>query len=384
VPSDLQPTRLAADRARIGDAPFDLTETNPTRVGIEMPEGVLAALADPRGGTYRPDPRGPRAAREAVAAEHRTLGAEVDPDRIVLTASTSEAYGFLFRLLADPGDTVLVPVPSYPLFEHLARLDAVETAPLVLQPDAGWRLDPGSVAAAPDRTRAAVVVHPNNPTGSHVHPDDRELLVRACADRGWALVADEVFLPYPLRPDAPPIRSVAGESRCLTFTLGGLSKSRGLPQLKAAWIAVSGPADVVAATFDRLEWIADAALSVSGPVAHGLPEILDAAKPRCEAIVTRCRHNLATLEAACAAVPEVTMFPPEGGWSCVLRVPRVMDDEQLALTLLEQDGVAIQPGYLFDLPGDGWMVVSLLPEQDTFADGVERLLARISRLARSR
>jgi aspartate/methionine/tyrosine aminotransferase len=364
--------------------PFDLTETNPTRVGIELPDAVLAAIADPRAGTYRPDPRGARAAREAVAAEYRALGAEVDPDRIVLTASTSEAYGFLFRLLADPGDTVLVPVPSYPLFEHLARLDALETAPFVLDAESGWRIDPGVLTQAPDRCRAAVVVHPNNPTGSHVHPDDRERLVAACADWGWALIADEVFLPYPLRAGRAARTSLADETRCLTFTLGGLSKSRGLPQLKAAWIAVSGPDDEVAAALERLDWIADAALSVSAPVAEALPQILAASRPRRNAILDRCRRNLAALEAACTPVPEVTLFPPEGGWSCVLRVPRMVDDEELALTLLVDDGVAIQPGYLFDLPGDGWMVVSLLPQEDVFIDGVERLLGRIRRLARNR
>ena len=298
-------------------------------------------------------------------------------------ASTSEAYGFLFRLLADPGDAVLVPVPSYPLFEHLARLDGVATAPLALDTESGWRVDPASLGSAPPGTRAAILVHPNNPTGHHVHPDDHELLVGTCAHRGWALIADEVFLPYPLRADAPRAPSFAAESRCLTFTLGGLSKSCGLPQLKAAWIVVSGPADEVAAALDRLEWIADAALSVSTPVAKALPEILRASRPRREAILARCRRNLAALETARATVPEATVFRPEGGWSCVLRVPRVVDDEELALTLLEEEGVAVHPGYLFDLPGEGWVVVSLLPEEATFARGVERMLGRVRQLTGS-
>lgn len=382
IPEHLRPSRLAAARARVGRVPFDLTETNPTRVGIALPGGVLAALADPRGATYRPEPRGPRAAREAIASEYAALGSDVDPDRLVLTASTSEAYGFLFRLLADPGDVVLVPTPSYPLVEHLARLDGVATASFALDPDAAWRIEPSSLAMAPERTRSAIVVHPNNPTGSHVHPADRDLLVETCRDRGWALIADEVFLSYPLRGDGRSPTSFAGEDRCLTFSLGGLSKSCGLPQLKAAWIVASGPDDEVATALERLEWIADAALSVSTPVAEGLPEILAASRSRREAILARCRANLTALEAACRVVPEVTVSAPDGGWSCVLRVPRLVDDEQLVLTLLEDDGVAVQPGYLFDLPGDGWLVLSLLPREATFSDGVERLLARVERLVR--
>jgi len=379
VPQDLHPNRLTAARQRLGRIPFDLTVTNPTTCGLPYPEALLQPLADPAALRYRPNPLGDRGAREAVAATYAGLGVDVDPDRVVLSASTSEAYSWLFRLLADPGDSFLVPTPSYPLFEHLLRLDALHAAPYRLDPEARWQVDLGSLADAPATTRGLILVHPNNPTGSHVHPDDADHLARLAAERGWALVADEVFLPFPLRPWTGWDHTFAGRTDCLTFTLGGLSKSVGLPQMKLAWTVVSGPGHLVHEALARLEHIADAYLSVSTPTALAARRWLEAGATVREAISERCRGNLATLLALAERLPAVRVDPPQGGWSAVLRVPTVVDEETLALELLVRDGVAVFPGYFFDFPSEGWLVVSLLPPAELFAEGIRRLLATVER-----
>jgi len=380
TPEDQRPNRLAAARARLGEPAFDLTESNPTRCRLPYPEDLLEALADPRGLAYRPDPRGPLEARAAVARQYLGWGVELEPQQIVLTASTSEAYGFLMRLLADPGDRLLVPTPSYPLFDQLARLDGVSLVPYSLVADDGWRPDLESLAAAPAGCRAVVVVHPNNPTGSFIQPDDAARLAGLCRSRGWALVADEVFLPYPLDGGPGSDRSFAATSACLTFSLGGLSKSVGLPGLKLGWIAVTGPAEELPAALARLEYVADAYLSVSTPVALAAPWLLERGLPVQRAIAGRCRANLARLRALAGATPSVTVLPAGGGWSAVLRVPSLLDDEALAVHLLEAAGVAVHPGYLFELPGEGYLVVSLLPPEELFGEGVRRLLAAVDAL----
>jgi hypothetical protein len=378
VPADLRVNRISETLARLGTPPFDLTVTNPTACGIPYPDGLLAALADPGALRYQPDPRGAPAARAAVAEEYRRHGVTLDPGRIVLTASTSEAYSFLFKLLCEPGEAVLTPLPSYPLFEHLARVEGVRARAYHLEPEAGWRLDLGEIAAAGDDVRGVVVVHPNNPTGSLVPAADAADLARLCRRRGWALIADEVFLDYPL--DAGGGSSFAAASEALTFSLGGLSKSVGLPQLKLAWIAVGGPDDEVAAALARLEFIADTFLSVATPVQLALPELLrDGAAVRA-AIAARCRSNLSRLRTAARACPAVSVPPVDGGWSAVLRFPAVVGEEELVLTLLAEDGVAVQPGFFFDFARDGYLVVSLLPAEGVFDGGIARVLARISRL----
>jgi alanine-synthesizing transaminase len=378
VPRDLRPNRIAEALARSGPPPLDLTVSNPTACGIPYPEGLLAALVDPAALRYRPDPRGLREARAAVAAEYRRHGVTLDPDRVVLTASTSEAYAFLFKLLCEPGETVLAPLPSYPLFEHLARVEGVGAQPYHLEPEAGWRLDLGEIAAAGDAVRAVIVVHPNNPTGSLVPAADAIDLARLCRRRRWALIADEVFLDYPL--DGSGATSFAAASEALTFTLGGLSKSIGLPQLKLAWIAVGGAPDEVGAALERLEFIADTFLSVATPVQLALPELLRAGAGVRDAIAARCRANLAALRAAARRCPEVTVPRVDGGWSAVLRFPAVIGEEDLVLALLAEDGVAVQPGFFFDFPRDGTLVLSLLPAEETFRAGAERLIARLCAL----
>jgi aspartate/methionine/tyrosine aminotransferase len=373
VPADLSLNRLAEARARIGKIPYDLTVSNPTECGFLYPPNLLADLADPRGLTYEPDARGPMAARRAVAAQYERWNASPDEQRVVLTASTSEAYTFLFRLFCDPGESILVPAPSYPLFEHLAHLDGIEAPTYDLDADANWRIDFSRLERSPTKVRAVVVVHPNNPTGSFVHPDDRERLVVLCRDRDWAVIADEVFLPYPLDGGSGDGSSFASVEDCLCCTLGGLSKSLGLPQLKLAWVAVSGPEELVEPTLDALDYVTDTYLSVSSPVALAAPQLLADGAPLRKAITDRCLANLVTLRDLVAEHPAVSAAPVGGGWSAVLRVPSVVEQEDLCLRLLER-GVAIHPGYLFGFPGDGWFPISLLPPVDRFAEGARLLL----------
>jgi len=353
--------------------PYDLTGSNPTVAGLLYPDDLLDGLAEREGRTYRPEPLGLPAARKAVAAHYGRSGVDVDPDRIVLAASTSEAYGHVFKLLCDPGDAVLVPLPSYPLLPHLVTLEGLRTVPYRLELDEAWQPDPRVLAEA--QARALVAVHPNNPTGSFLTAETVQALVGACARSGAALVVDEVFLDYPLG-DGAHAATLAGEARALTFCLGGLSKLVGLPQLKLSWIVIGGPAAEVRRALDGLAFIADQYLSVNTPVQLALPQLLDRGAAVRSEILARCRRNLDALIRSTAATESVTLHPPQGGWCAVLRVPAVHDDEALALALLEQDGVAVHPGYVFDFPADGFLVISLLTEPAIFDTGVARILAR--------
>jgi aspartate/methionine/tyrosine aminotransferase len=379
IPDDLTPNTLALARAGIGDISYDLTLSNPTACGFTYPPDLLAGLGGPEAFVYRPEPRGPRSARRAVAGEYHRWAVAVDADRVVFTASTSEAYSFLFKLLCDPGDAVLVPTPSYPLFDHLARLDAVETLPYDLDADAGWRFDFTHLENAPERVRAVVVVHPNNPTGSFVHPVDADRLVSLCRDRGWALIADEVFLPYPLDGGPGDDRTFAAVEDCLCFTLGGLSKSVGLPQLKLAWIVAGGPGDDVCASLEGLDIVADAYLSVSTPIASAVPDLLAAGGPIRLQISERCQANLGTLRRLTRSEPSVTALPVGGGWSATVRLPVIGDEDEFFVRLLTECGVAIHPGYFYDVPTSGYAVVSLLPPEAAFGEGVRRFVDFIGR-----
>ena len=374
IPGDLRPNAIARAR-RETEVPFDLTVSNPTVCGIPYPETLLAPLARPGGLVYRPDPLGIEIARRGIAADYLRHGARVEPGRIVLAASSSEAYAFLFKLLCDPGDCVMVPVPSYPLFEHLAALEGVRAVPYALHAEDDWQ--PSLPEVLPERARALIAVHPNNPTGSYVEASAATSLALACTRRGLALIVDEVFLDYPLvRAGEAP--TFAARSDVLTFTLGGLSKSLGLPQLKLSWIAVGGPRAEVDEALRRLEFVADSFLSVGTPVQLALPLLLAEAAPVRTAILERCRANLGTLRGAVAGVPCVTVPAPQGGWSAVVRFPSTIGEEALAIELLQQDGVAVHPGYFFDFPADGYLVVSLLPQLELFAEGAGRLLRRIA------
>jgi alanine-synthesizing transaminase len=381
VPADLAPNRLTiaerAIRARRGRL-IDLTETNPTRVGLAYPQDAQAALARPAALSYDPQPFGLAAAREAVAETILAAGRPVDPARVILTASTSEAYSFLFKLLCDPGDQVLVPVPSYPLFEHLTRLELVEIRPYPLEYHGTWSIDIHAVEAeATARTRAVLVVSPNNPTGSMLTRADLSALAAFCASRSLALVGDEVFCDYTIdaRPD---VARVLDQEEALTFSLGGLSKSAGLPQMKLGWMAAGGPAPLVDAALARLEIICDAFLSVSTPVQHAARALLAHGAAIRRLILERVRRNLEALRALAAGHPACSVLRVEGGWSAVVRVPATRSEESLVLDLLERDGVLVHPGYFFDFPHEAFVVVSLLPDPDSFRDGAARLLERAS------
>lgn len=379
---DLTPNALsvlAAEARRDGRHLLDLTETNPTRAGLAAPPWVPALLSREASLAYAPDPRGLPEARGAVAADFARRGHRVEAERIVLTASTSEAYGFLFKLLCDAGDAVAVPRPSYPLFEYLARLEGASVAPYPIRYDGEWHLLRGDVEAAlSERTRAVVVVSPNNPTGSFLKRSEADALLALCAERGLALVADEVFADFALGHDERRLASVAGRDEALTFALGGLSKSCGLPQLKLAWTAVSGPAAARDEALARLEVVADTYLSVGTPVQQALPDLLRALPQLQEPLRARTAANLATLRAAVAAAPSVSLLAPEGGWSAVLRVPATASEDEWCRRLLQGDGVLVQPGYFFDFEGEAFLVLSLLPREDVFAEGVRRLVARAS------
>lgn len=364
---------IAELRAR-GVALTDLTVTNPTIVGLSYPPDLLTALAAPAGLTYAPTPFGLWPAREAVAREVSTEAAPVDARQVMLTASTSEAYSLLFKLLCDPGDVVLTPAPSYPLFDLLTQLDGVVASPYRLEPDGRWSIDRASVTrACTSRAKAILVVSPNNPTGSMLRRDDREWLVACALERSLAIISDEVFAGYPIDP-GPDVVSLQNEQRVLTFTLGGLSKSAGLPQVKLGWMVVSGPDDVVAAAVRRLELICDAYLSVSTPVQVAAPRLIAEGAAMRVAILARVRENYRTLQRIAASYPSVRVLPLEGGWSAMLRVPTTEDEEVLVLRILEEAHVVVHPGYFFDVDHGSHLVVSLLPEPVVFDAAVRQAL----------
>jgi aspartate/methionine/tyrosine aminotransferase len=381
LPAALGPNALTRALARLrdsGESWLDLTETNPTAVGLPYPAGLLRPLADPAGMRYRPRPLGLDAARTAIATEYAGLGTPVASDRIVLTASTSEAYAILFKLLCNPGDTVLVPQPSYPLFDLLTRLDGVAARPYRLEYHGAWSIDRASVDAAMSaRTRAILLVSPNNPTGSLLRATDRAWLVELCAERELALIADEVFGDYLLSPRPDAVRAICG-GPALTFALGGLSKSAGLPQVKIGWSAVDGPSRRVRDALQRLEIICDTYLSVSTPLQMAVPALIDAGRSIRASIAARLQRNLDYLRGAVGRQAAVSLLEPEGGWSAVVRVPATESEEALVLRLLDQARVLAHPGYFFDFATEAYLVLSLLPEVAIFSKAIDRLLPVVS------
>lgn len=378
---DAPANRLSAalDALRAADTPFDdLTESNPTRVGIAYPPRLLDALSSPAGLRYDPQPLGTRAARQAVASDLRRRGLNTPAERIVLTASTSEAYSLLFKLLCDPGDEVLVPVPSYPLFEFLASLDSVVVRPFRLDYHGEWTCDiEGLRRATTARTRAVVVVNPNNPTGSYLKRQELEAISAHCSANGIALIGDEVFAEYVLDADLRRTCSVLAQRRALTFSLGGLSKALGLPQLKLGWIAAGGPDDLVRQSLERLELICDTYLSVGTPVQEALPSLLTYGAVVRTLIRDRTTRNYQALRDLAARFPSVTLLPSEGGWYAVMQVAAMQSEESLVLRLLEQERVLVHPGYFFDFPREAFLIVSLLPCPDVFDRAIGKTLARV-------
>ncbi|HTV01591.1 MAG TPA: pyridoxal phosphate-dependent aminotransferase [Luteitalea sp.] len=381
LPASLAPTPLAAAVAARRGRPgrlLDLTLSNPTAAGLAYPETLAAAWSNEAGLRYSPHARGLRSAREAVSAWYASTGEMVDPDALVLTASTSEAYAHLFKLLCDPGDEVLAPAPSYPLFEHLARLDGVGVGTYTFRDAGRWVLDEADLEVqVSSRTRAVIVVSPNNPTGHVPSRAEWQAMTAVCRRHGLALIVDEVFAPYPLSGDVDAIASTrphrtggtAPADDVLTFRLNGLSKLIGLPQAKLGWIVVDGPAAAMSHALDALDLIADTYLSVSTPVQVALPSLLrEGAVVRAE-IQRRLRANLAHVIGRLAGTA-LDVRRPDGGWSVVLRVPCVGDADDLPLALLARD-VLVHPGYFYDLPHDGYVVVSLLTPERDMQDGLD-------------
>jgi aspartate/methionine/tyrosine aminotransferase len=383
IPANVAPNRLTgALRARRerGEPLIDLTESNPTHAGFDYPAQLLAPLGSARGLRYAPAPLGLIKAREAVAAEYARQGLTVPVERIVLSASTSDGYSMLFKLLADAGDEVLVPRPSYPLFDHLTQLDLVVSKPYDLDLHGSWSIDlDGLERAITPRTRAVLIVSPNNPTGSYVSAADVKRLAAICGARGLAIIADEVFADYELEPGAASRSGrVSSRSDVLSFALGGLSKSVGLPQVKLGWMAVSGPERLVTAALERLELACDTYLSVATPVQLAAAELLERGAAIREQIAARVRANYNALQSAVIGAPACRVLPSQGGWYAVLQVPSIEPEEDLVLALLD-DGVLAHPGYFFDFPREAFLVVSLLPPEASFADGVSRVLRHVDR-----
>ena len=381
VPSNLDVNRLADAVTRLqaeGAAVTDLTESNPTRVGLAFPARLLDSLASPAGLTYDPQPCGLSGARDAVAGYLGRHGILVDPGQVVITASTSEAYTSLFKLLCDPGDAVLVPQPSYPLLEHLARLEGIEVVPYSLEYHGVWEINVDELRAkVGPRTRAVVIVNPNNPTGSFVRAAEVERVSALCRQRSMALIADEVFGFYPMDVTCsrgPSVFDVPREA--LTFGLGGLSKSIGLPQLKLGWILVDGAGKDVERAMRALAIICDTYLSVATPVQLAVRQLLIDGEVVTEQITERVRENYKTLERLVVAQPATRLLRVEGGWYAVVQVPAVRSEEELVLELLERERVLVHPGYFFDFPHDAFLVVSLLPHPPLFEEAAERVLAR--------
>jgi aspartate/methionine/tyrosine aminotransferase len=377
---DLTPNRLAVARARASGRPIlDLTESNPTRAGIPYAaDPILSALAAPAALRYDPSPFGLATAREAVARELSAQGPPIEPSRIVLTASTSEAYAFLFKLLCDPGDEVLVPRPSYPLFEHLARLESVTPVSYRLAYDGAWHVDLPSVGAAISaRTRAIVVVSPNNPTGSYVTQSELAALAR----HGLPIVSDEVFRSYVVAGDAPAAPSALEErDALLVFALGGLSKLAALPQMKLGWIAVSGRPESAEVALERLEVIADAFLSVGTPVQQALPALMGSRATAERAIRDRAQANLAWIAAALERSAG-SLLVVEGGWYATLKLPRTRSEEAWAMAFLEKDSVYVHPGHFYDFEDEAYVVVSLLTPEADLREGIRRIADRVRREA---
>jgi len=380
----LTPNRLSQvlDARRQAGLPIlDLTESNPTRCGFRYDDArILAALSDLRTFNYQPVPKGLPHAREHVAAYYRDRQGStgiIDPEFVVLTTSTSEAYSFIFRLLCDPDDEVLVPSPSYPLFEFLGDVSDVKLVPYPLIYDHGWHIDlPSLKKALNDRTRAVVVVNPNNPTGSYVHDAERRALNEVCSSRHLAIIADEVFLDYSHIPSVPV--SFAVNQTALTFVLIGISKISALPQMKLAWIAVGGPAELTGPALEKLEIIADTFLSMNTPIQLATSVLLEERRNIQPQLQQRIGANLKNLDQVLATRGPCQRLEIEGGWYAVLRVPAIKSDEELAVELLEREGVFVHPGHFYDFPSDGYLVLSLITPEKPFAEGIERILRTFS------
>jgi len=379
---DLRPSPLYSllrqKRAR-GEEVLDLIESNPTKCGFIAPSSKLFdAESLQRSALYEPDPKGLLTARRAISDWYKHQNISVSPDRIILTSSTSEAYSFLFRLLCNVGDVVAVPEPSYPLFDYLARLNDVLCQEYHLAYDGEWHIDLSSLDdALSSNAEALILVHPNNPTGSFVKKEEQDRIVSKARTRKIPIIVDEVFSAFSFANDERRADSFAGTESTLTFTLNGLSKLLGLPQMKLAWIVVSGPDEECTKTMLRLEVIADTYLSVGTAVQQALPQLLNDPEAMTQKILTRTRSNFKSLKAACGTGSPASLLHCEGAWNAILRLPTKKSDEEWAFDLLQRSGVLTHPGHLFDIDTKSCAVVSLLPESDLFTEGIRRILAAV-------
>jgi alanine-synthesizing transaminase len=377
---DFQPNRLTRaleQKRRDGVEVLDLTESNPTRAGLRYPPEILDAFRDQRLLRYEPSPAGMREAREAVARYYFKRGIAVEPERILLTASTSEAYAYLFKLLTDPGDQVLVPRPSYPLFEFLATMESVEVRSYPLRYHGQWAIDMDAlISVLTDRTRAIILVNPNNPTGSYVKRGELDEIARLCAGREIALISDEVFSDYAFVPDAERVVTVAGQQEGLAFAMSGLSKIAGLPQMKLGWIVTAGAANQRQQAKERLEWIADTYLSVGTPVQCAAARLLTVADTIQQQIRDRTTGNLQFAREALTG-SSAGILTVEGGWSVTLQVPRLRTEEEWALELLDTCNILLQPGFFYDFEAEAFLVGSLLTAPATFREGWKRLILQV-------
>jgi alanine-synthesizing transaminase len=375
---NLEANRLSAALAahRAARKPLiDLTVSNPTECGFQYDEeAILSALRNPSALKYEPNPRGLAVARSAVGRYYAERAAIVSNDDIFLTTSTSEAYSYVLRTLCNPDDELLIPAPSYPLFEFLADIQDVRLARYALLYDHGWQIDFHALEQAiTPRTRGVIVVHPNNPTGHFAKPEEMRKLNEICVARGVAIIADEVFLDFALK--GKQIATFAANSGALTFTMSGLSKICGLPQMKAAWLTVSGPQAWKTEALARLEVIADTYLSMSAPIQLAIPALLEQRHAFQKQVIARMNGNLSELDKRLAAQRSCSRLNVEGGWNAVIRVPATRPDEELALELLVTRGVYVHPGHFYDFLSEGYLVVSLISPQSNFSQGLRQLLA---------
>jgi alanine-synthesizing transaminase len=373
----LTPNRFSQAQQELraaGREVLDLTISNPTRAELHYDaETILQALVNPNAVDYDPQPKGLRGSREAVAGYYCKQHDRVDPESVLLTTSTSEGYSYVFRLLCNADDEILVPKPSYPLFEFLADLQDVKLVPYPLLYDHGWQIDfPSLYKAANHRTRAVVVVHPNNPTGSFVADEERVALNQFCREHNLALVVDEVFLDYAL--DGASRATFATNRNVLTFTLSGVSKISGLPQMKLAWIVTGGPGEIASAALARLEVIADTYLSMSAPIQLAAPVFLEQRHSIQPLLLDRVLANLSELDTLLAKQNSCRRLDLEGGWYAVLRVPVTRSDEDLAIEILRETSVLVHPGHFYDFSSDGYLIVSLITPPQDFREGIARVL----------
>ncbi|MFH0996564.1 MAG: pyridoxal phosphate-dependent aminotransferase [Pseudomonadota bacterium] len=379
-PSTNRITRHIEALKQSGVELVDLTGTNPTAAGFDYDAvAVCRAISAPAILEYHPTPRGLISARQAVVDYYRQHGKTIDRETVFLTASTSESYACLFKLLCDPGDTVLAPQPSYPLFDFLAGLDAIhlETYRMRYQPDTGWRIDLEQIKSLiTSRTRAIIMVNPNNPTGSYIRPQERDQLTRWCRDHNLAMIVDEVFLDYASGQSSNASLSFAGNSGALIFTLSGISKVLGLPQFKLGWLQVSGPQPLCVSACNHLEMISDTYLSASTPVQEALPALMAQRGFFQNQVITRIEANDNYLNTACNRLTTGRMLQREGGWTAVIAMQNGISDEDMVCELLDSDHVLVHPGYFYDFEEDGCLVISLLTRPDRLMTGMDRLVSR--------